>query len=137
VGFVASQPGLVRENSPTSAHTMIAKNPKSKFIATIAVNVISGGQGGRCGKQQAGMAKVIVGRPINGRAAGLGGSCRDRPDRAWATRTVDCGIKANIQARRIFVKAIGEAEELGTGDGYSQPRYVYLQKAGVGRCART
>ena len=67
LGITASQPGVDPAKVVDLIDTLIAQNPKSKYLDDVAVNayLIALGKSGGAAKQMAGMTKIIAGRPDN------------------------------------------------------------------------
>jgi hypothetical protein len=132
LGFVASQPGLDPAKAVDMIDTLIAQNPKSKFIDDIAVNsyLVALGKAGGAAKQQAGMAKVIVGRPDNTVALqALVDMSGSSPDRAlsYANRLI-AAIKAKSKPEGFSESDWEKQKNSALATGYFNAGYVYLQK---------
>jgi hypothetical protein len=132
LGATAAQPGLDSAKVIDLIDTLIAQNPKSKFLDDGAVNayLVALGKSGGAAKQTAGMAKVIVGRPDQTVALqALVEMSGASPDRAlsYANKLI-AAEKGKTKPEGVSAGDFDKQRNAALATGYFTAGYVNLQK---------
>ncbi len=128
----AAQPGVEPAKTIELIDSLVAQNPKSKYLDDVAVNayLVALGKAGGTAKQMAGMAKIIVGQPNNTVALlALVEGSGSAPDRAlnYANKLI-AAMKGKAKPEGVAEAAWEKDKNAALATAYFTAGYVYLQK---------